>query len=213
MTRVLIADDHPFILDGVQAFLAGTDYEIVGRVADGAAALKLIPTARPDILILDVQMPERGGIEVLRLLRSRGDTRPVILITATIDDQRLLEAVELGANGILMKAGTQDQLVECLDAVRDGVRWIEPAVLSRALDLAMGRGPSHALQALTPRERDIAERVAQGQRNREIAEALAMSEGTVKIHLYRVFQKLGVTNRTELAILILQREAALGASG
>lgn len=210
MTRILIADDHPFILDGVQAFLVGTDYEIVARVADGAQALQLLASAKPDILVLDVQMPERGGIEVLRTLRARGDMSPVILITSTIEDRPLFDAVQLGANGILLKSGTPAQLRECLDAVRDGGRWIDPPILRRALDLAMSGGPSDRLRDLTPRERDIVGRVARGQRNREIADALAMSEGTVKIHLHRIFQKLGVASRTELALFATRREPEQG---
>jgi two-component system nitrate/nitrite response regulator NarP len=202
--RVLIADDHPFILDGVQAFLAGSDYEIVARVADGSQALRLLPSTNPDILILDVQMPERGGIEVLRTLRARGDRTPVVLITGTIDDQRLFEAVQLGVEGILLKAGTQEQLLACLDEVARGGRWIEPGILQRALDLAMAGGSGDPLRGLTQRERSIAELVACGRRNREIAERLAMSEGTVKLHLHHIFQKLGIGNRTELALLAVR---------
>jgi two-component system, NarL family, nitrate/nitrite response regulator NarL len=208
MTRVLIADDHPFILDGVQAFLGGTDYEIVGRVSDGTAALRLLPQARPDLLILDVQMPELGGIEVLRTLRARGDARPVVLITGTIDDRRLLDALRLGANGLLLKAGTSEQLLACLDEVRRGGRWIEPSILQRALDLALaGDSGDDPFRALTPRERSIVELVAQGQRNREIASQLGMSEGTVKLHLHRIFQKLAIGSRTELAILAARQPA------
>lgn len=199
--RILIADDHPFILDGVQAFLVGSDYEIVGRVRDGEEALRLIPSARPDALILDVEMPRRGGIEVPRTLRARGDTLPVILLAGTIDDRRLIEAVQLGASGILMKASAQEQLIACLDEVRKGGRWIEQAILQRALDLALGGGRGDPLAELTPRERSIADHVARGQTNREIAAELAMSEGTVKIHLHRIFQKLGITSRTKLALL------------
>ena len=142
MTRILIADDHPFILDGVQAFLAGSDYEVVGRVADGAAALRLLPSAKPDILVLDVEMPERDGLEVLRMLRARGDMRPVVLLTGSIGDRRLLEAVQLGADGILLKASAPEQLRTCLDTVSKGGRWIEQAVLQRALDLAIAGGTS-----------------------------------------------------------------------
>ncbi len=205
MTRILIADDHPFIIEGVQAFLAGTGYEVVARVADGEAALKALAAASPDILILDIQMPERGGIEVLRELRARRDMRPVVLLTGTLNDQRLIDAVQLGANGIILKAGTQKHLVECLDAVRAGQRWIEPALLQRALDLAMAGAPDNPFNKLTPRERSIVELVAEGDRNREIAERLAMSESTVKLHLHRIFDKLGVTNRTELALLARRR--------
>jgi two-component system nitrate/nitrite response regulator NarP len=201
--RILIADDHPFILDGVQAFLAGTPYQIVARVKDGGEVLTLLPSARPDILILDVQMPERGGIEVMRTLRTRGDRRPIILLAGTIDDRRLIEAVQLGVEGILMKGSAPETLLACLDEVAKGGRWIEQAILQRALDLTMsgGGGGGDPLSELTPRERSIATLVARGQTNREIAAELGIGEGTVKIHLHRIFQKLGVSSRTKLAVI------------
>jgi two-component system nitrate/nitrite response regulator NarP len=208
--RILIADDHPFILDGVQAFLAGTPYEIVARVKDGEEALALIPSARPDILILDVQMPERSGIDVLRTLRARGDRRPVVLLAGTIDDRRLIEAVQLGAQGILMKGSAPETLLACLDEVGKGGRWIEQAILQRALDLRMSGAARDPLAELTPRERAIAGLVARGRTNKEIAGELGIGEGTVKIHLHRVFQKLGLSSRTQLAVIAGEGAAAAG---
>lgn len=207
MTRVLIADDHPIVLSGIQAILRDTRYSIVSTATDGAEVLALLATADPDILVLDVQMPKATGLDVVRTIRGRGDNRPVVLLTANLADRRLLEALELGVQGIVLKEGAQHLLVRCLDEVSAGRRWIEPVLLQQALDLKMGPGPGGGLAALTPRERAVADLVAQGRRNREIAEELGITEGTVKIHLHRIYEKIGVGNRTELALFVRDPDA------
>jgi two-component system nitrate/nitrite response regulator NarP len=201
MKRVLIADDHPFILAGLESILRDGDYRIVGTASRGDTALDALPTLRPDILILDVNMPGRSGVEVLRTLRSRGDNRPVILLTAHVEDKVLLEVLALGVQGFLLKDGAQSRLLECLDAVARGGRWIEQSLLQRALDLSIKGGGSSPFDALTEREKAIAALVAQGLRNKEAASELGMTEGTVKVYLHRIYEKLGVGSRTELALL------------
>jgi two-component system nitrate/nitrite response regulator NarP len=208
MTRVLIADDHPIMLSGIEAILRDSSYEVVQTVSNGAAVLEAIPKARPDILILDVQMPERTGMDVLRTLRSRGDLRRIVLLTASLDDANLLEAVQLGVNGVLLKDGAQNLLLRCLDEVLKGNRWIDKSLLERALDLAMKgtAAPPEGLASLSARERAVVGLVAQGLRNKEIAAELGITEGTVKVYLHRIYEKVGVSNRTELAIFA--RDAA-----
>ena len=202
MTRVLIADDHPLMLSGIEAVLRGTRYEVVAKVADGGAVLDGVEAARPDILVLDIKMPGRTGIDVLRTLRAARDERPVVLLTADIDDRSLLEAVRLGVNGIILKAGAETQILACLDQVGGGDRWIDPSLLQRALDLAAGGAPAPGpLARLTARERAIARLVGEGRRNREIGDELGLTEGTVKVCLHRIYEKLGIANRTELALL------------
>lgn len=203
MTRVLLADDHPLMLSGIEAMLRGTVYEVVGKARDGAAALEALPSVRPDILVLDLKMPSRSGLDVLRTLRSRGDSRPVVILTADLDDQSLLESIQLGVNGIIMKEGAENLIVTCLDHVARGERWIERSVLQRALDITLrdGAEPRGALGALAPRERAISRLVGAGLRNREIADELGLSEGTVKVCLHRIYEKLEISNRTELAML------------
>ena len=209
MTRVLIADDHPLMLSGIEAVLRGTSYEVAAKVADGAAVLDMLASARPDILVLDIKMPGRTGIDVLRILREANDPRPVVLLTADIDDRSLLEAVRLGVNGIILKEGAETQILACLDEVGGGGRWIDASLLQRALDLAAGGAPARGpLDRLSARERAIARLVGEGLRNREIGDELGLTEGTVKVCLHRIYEKLGIANRTELALL--ERDAAAG---
>lgn len=205
MTRLLIADDHPFIIAGLEAILRDSSYEIIAKASDGEEAIRLIEdTPEAEIMVLDVAMPGRTGVDVLRSLRSRGDTRPVVMLTASLDDSLLLQALDLGVNGILLKEGAQALLFECLDAVSRGRRWIQPALLDREQQLRDGPQASDPLAALTPRERAISGLVAQGLRNREIARELGMTEGTVKVYLHRMYDKLSVGNRTELALFVKQ---------
>jgi two-component system, NarL family, nitrate/nitrite response regulator NarL len=209
MTRVLVADDHPLMLSGLEAVLRGTAYEIAAKAGNGTEALEAAVSAAPDIFVLDIKMPGRSGLDVLRILRDTGDTRPVVLLTADIADQALVEAIRLGVNGIIMKEGAETQLLACLDRVQAGGRWIEGPVLQRALDLAIGGGkPKGPLARLTNRERAIARLVGEGLRNREIGEELGLTEGTVKVCLHRIYEKLDISNRTELALL--DREAGAG---
>lgn len=191
------------MLSGIEAMLCGTNYEVVAKARDGAAALELLPSARPDVLVLDLKMPERSGLDVLRTLRARGDQRAIVILTADLDDQSLMEAIQLGVNGIILKEGAENLIVTCLDNVCRGERWIERSVLQRALDITMRNGaePKGPLGALAPRERAISRLVGSGLRNREIAEELGLTEGTVKVCLHRIYEKLEISNRTELAML------------
>lgn len=201
MIRVMIADDHPIILSGAEALLRGSRFEVVAKLPDGAAVLAALDEVDPDILILDVQMPGCSGLDVLRILRASADARPVILLTAHIDDASAAEAISLGVNGLVLKDTAPETLLTCLEAVSDGGRWIDENLLQRAADIdAASDADRLRLNSLTPRERAVAELVVQGMRNREVASALGITEGTVKLHLYKVYEKLGVSSRTELVI-------------
>jgi two-component system nitrate/nitrite response regulator NarL len=201
LISVLLADDHPFMRAGVEAVLRESRYSLVATVEDGEAALAAVTQHDPDISNVDLRMPGRDGVSVLQAMRERGDCRPVVLLTAELTDRALYQAVKAGVNGIVLKNGAEDALLECLDTVHGGGRAIDMNLLARALDLAITDGGADPLAKLAPRERQIAELVAQGLRNREIAERLAMTEGTVKVYLHGVYQKVGVENRTALALL------------
>lgn len=204
--RVLVADDHPLMLSGIEAVLRDSEFEVVGTAHDGVQALDMIPAVRPDVLVLDIAMPNRGGMDVVRTLRARHDQRAVVLLTAHISDADLIEALSLRVQGILPKEGAETLLVACLREVTSGGQWIERSIMRRALSLAMQGGNRETkLGLLTPRERSIAQLVARGLRNRDIGHELGVTEGTVKLTLHRIFAKLDVVNRVELAML-LQKE-------
>lgn len=199
MNRLLIADDHPMIRTALEVLLRDTGYEIAGIAGTGTAALEELDRLRPDILVLDLQMPSGGGMDVLRRIRAAKTQVKVILLTAAIDDHALLEARALKVQGMVLKNSDPAYLLDCLDSVRHGRSWIDPELAERARQLARA-AKSSAHPPLAPRERQLVDFVRRGLRNREIAEQLGVTEGTVKAYLHAVFEKLGVSSRTELAI-------------
>jgi len=202
MARILIAEDDPLTLEGIKLLLSASLHEVLGAVSDGAALLEQVPVLRPDLLLLDFDMPQRTGLDVLRTLRERGDKRPIVLLTGSMSDKRVYEALQLGLNGLVIKAQAPQHLVTCLDAVAAGRRWIDHDVLQRVMDLSMGgEGAADPLAALSKRERAIVGLILQGMRNKDIAGDLGIGEGTVKVHLHNIFEKLGVSSRMELALL------------
>lgn len=196
MTRLVLADDHPIIQAAVEELLRGSEYELVAKATTGAEALEAIALHDPEIIVLDIQMPEGSGLDVLRTLRSGGDQRCVVLLTATIEDDEFTEALSLEVDGVLLKTSDPALLIDCLDAVRTGHSWIDKSLQQEALKPPHNDGEP----LLSPRERDLVTLVRQGLRNREIAEKLGITEGTVKVYLHAVFAKTKVANRTELAI-------------
>jgi len=202
MTTVLVADDHPFLRAGVQAVLEPTDFKVIAAVGSGQEALAALATHDPDVCIFDVTMPAPDGVETLKAMRQAGDRRPVVLLTAHIDDKRLVEAIAAGVNGVVSKDGAEDVLADSLQRVLAGEQVIPPELLARArAQEALAPSP---FAVLTPRERTIVALAMRGTRNRDIAATLGITEGTVKVYLHALYQKLGVDNRTELAVLALK---------
>lgn len=195
MTRILLADDHPMIQAAVEAMLRGSDYQLVAKAGSGAEALDAIGEHDPEIVVLDVQMPDGTGLDVLRKLRTDGDDRLIVLLTASIDEAGFAEALKLKVDGVLLKTSDPALLIDCLDSVRDGEEWIDPHLNAEA---ARTEGSGRSI--LSPRETELVRLVRQGMRNRDIAAQLGITEGTVKVYLHSVFEKTGVANRTELAI-------------
>jgi DNA-binding NarL/FixJ family response regulator len=197
MMRVLLADDHPMIAAALEVLLRGSDYELVGRARGGADTLSQVQRLKPHLLLLDVNMPDGGGLDVLRQLRATRRAPAVILLTAGMDDTQILTADKLGPEGMVLKTSDPALLLECMEQVRRGERWIDPEIEERTRQVKdrASRAPS-----LTPRERELIDLVRQGLRNRDIAAQLGVTEGTVKVYLHAIFDKLGVDNRTELAM-------------
>ncbi len=197
MTKVLLADDHPMIASALEMLLRGTDYRLVGRARTGKEALAQIDEVKPDLVLLDVNMPDGSGIDVLRKLRKSGEERPIILLTAGLDDPQLLAADDLEPNGVVLKTSDPALLLECMDQVLSGKTWVDPEIVDRT---KAAKQRQSSLPPLTPRERELVELVRQGLRNRDIAAQLGVTEGTVKVYLHSIFDKVGVGSRTELAI-------------
>ena len=198
--RILIADDHPILLSGITAALGNSIYTIVGTADNGADVLNLVPELQPDILLMDVSMPRRSGLEVLRCLREAGDKRKIILLTGSLERNEGAQALELGVNGILLKENGSANLIKCLDAVARGERWIDRDLLQEIS--GKGKKDDDGLGMLTQREESVAALVARGHANKAISAQLGISEGTVKVHLSRIYDKLSVSSRTELALVM-----------
>ncbi|HET9336502.1 MAG TPA: response regulator transcription factor [Sphingomicrobium sp.] len=198
MKRILLADDHPMIRNAIEVLLRDSGFEIVGMAGTGQATLEAMERLQPDLLLLDIQMPDGNGIEVLRRLRASRSDAKVVLLTAAIDDSALLEARALKVQGIVLKNSDPAFLLDCLESVAAGRQWLDPELKARSRQLASA--PARRIIPLAPRERELIACVRKGLRNREIAEQLGVTEGTVKVYLHAIFEKLGVGNRTELAI-------------
>ncbi len=198
---LVLADDHPLILDGMEnLFLAENDFQVMARCADGEEALHAVRKHKPDILILDIRMPGKGGLVALQALRNEKLPTRVVILTGGVDEEEVAEAIRLGARGLVLKELAPKLLVQCVRRVHAGELWLEKRSVSSALEKLLQRedGRREAAQALTPREIEIVKQVAAGLHNVEIAKRLFISEGTVKMHLHNIYQKLCVDSRTKL---------------
>ncbi|GAO53962.1 response regulator transcription factor [Novosphingobium sp. MD-1] len=205
MIPILVADDHGFIRAGVEAVLRGTPFQVVATAASGEEALAAIEQHDPAVVLLDINMPGLNGVAALEALREKGDERPVVLLTAEITDRQLMAVMRAGVQGIVSKDGAESELVQVLERVHAGEKAIAPAFLQRALDLSL-KPVINPFAKLNARERDITRLVAKGMRNREIGQQLNIGEGTVKVYLHAIYQKLNIENRTELALMVVNDE-------
>jgi len=206
--RIAIADDHAIVLHGLKRLLDGEPaFEVVQCCTTGRDAVAVARSGTADLLLLDVKMPGLSGIDVLRTLSSHPPPCAVVLLTAAISDSDVVEGLRLGARGIVLKESSPETLLDCLTHVSRGEQWIDREMQERVVDSQAQRqsGTSDTPRALTVRETEIVRMIAQGLRNRVIAERLQISEGTVKIHLHNVYEKLGLDGRLEL-MLYAQRQ-------
>ena len=211
--RIVIADDHQMFRDGLRNLL-GTDpeFEVIGEAGDALAAVDAVRTLQPDVLLLDLAMPKASGLETLRLLV--GDNLPTraIVLTAAIGRIETVQAVQLGARGVVLKADASRLLFESIVAVADGNFWLGSQKLpdqEKALRKALATGEQPPTEFdLSPREREIVAALAEGMSNREMAERFGLSEVTIKHHLNSIFDKCGVSNRLELALFALRHGLA-----
>ncbi|APF33936.1 DNA-binding response regulator [Microbacterium sp. AISO3] len=207
MIRLLIADDHPIVRAGLAGLLADEPgFEVIAEAADGDEAVRLAAEARPDVILMDLRMPVLDGVAATARIVAARDAaagpRVLILTTYESDDQ-ILAAIEAGASGYLLKAAPREEIVAGIRSVAAGQSALSPAVAVRLVERM--RQPEPAASALTPRETDVLRLVAAGHGNRQIAVQLGIGESTVKTHLLRVYDKLGVDSRTRAVTLALER--------
>ncbi len=199
---LVLADDHPIVLTGLESILqAEKDFNIVARCLDGEQTLKAVRKFKPDILVLDIRMPGKDGLSVLRDLRREQLTPGVVILTAEMDEEELAEAIRLGVRGLVLKELAPKLIVQCLRQVYAGGLWLEKQSVSSALEkLLQGEaGRLEATQVLTPREIEVVKQVATGLHNAEIGKRLFISEGTVKMHLHNIYEKLQLDSRIKVS--------------
>jgi DNA-binding NarL/FixJ family response regulator len=198
---LIIADDHPLILDGMEnLFRLEKDFKIIARCLDGQETIKAVCKHEPNILILDIRMPHTDGLAVLQAIKKKNLPTRVVLLTAAINHEEVAEALRLGVRGVVLKELAPKLLVDCVRQVHAGELWLEKRSVIAALEKMVQRetGRQEAAGVLTPREIEIVKHVADGLHNLEIAKQLFISEGTVKIHLHNIYQKLDLDSRMKL---------------
>ena len=207
MIRVLIVDDHAVVREGLRSFLELQEgIEVAGEASDGEQAVALASELAPDVVLMDLVMPGSDGVGAMRALRSRLPQARVIVLTSFLDDDRLLPAIQAGASGYLLKNVAPRELARAIRAAHRGEAMIDPTVAARLLHaLAAGRQiESIEAERLTARERQVLELIVAGCANKRIAVELGISEKTVKAHVGHVLAKLGVSDRTQAALLAVR---------
>ncbi|MBZ2176563.1 MAG: response regulator transcription factor [Acidobacteria bacterium] len=217
MIRVAIADDHPIVRDGLKKLLAlESDVEVVGEAGDGRGVIELVQQMDPDVLLLDLRMPNLDGLQALQTIQQTNRRTRVIILTASEDKNEFVQAMKLGCSGIVLKQTAPDLIVKSIRKVYSGEIWLDShttaAVMrqfaspgSELSSQGGGSGKQRERSPLSAREREIVALVAQGYKNKEMAEKMFISEQTVKNHLHNIFDKLGVSDRLELALYAIHK--------
>ncbi len=207
--RILIADDHPIFRDGLRRLLESEpDLRVVGEAADGAEAVKLAQQLKPDILLLDLAMPNVAGMDALHELTAAKTPVRTILLTASIERRQIVEALQLGARGVVLKESATEVLLKSISAVMNGGYWVGRQSVADLKDLVLEEADPEqagARYGLTRREMQMVAAIVEGLSNRDIAQRFGVREDTVKHHLTSIFSKLEVSTRLELALFAIER--------
>jgi len=204
---IAIADDHAVLRESLATLLeTQNDMKVIGKAGNGAEALQLVQEFHPDVLLLDLFMPQGNGFDVLRVLDKEGSRAASVVLTGSESQMDYLQVVRLGARGLVLKADDPKKLFEAIRAVASGELWFPPDIAQGVLNAMAGESRQEKpgnIARLSDRERQIAQLVANGMRNRDIAEELKISENTVKRHLQSIFDKTGARDRLELAVMAI----------
>lgn len=207
---LVLADDHPLILNGLTSLLVlEDDLKVLASCTNGIDALEAVRSHQPDVVILDVSMPGLSGLEVCRKIREDNLPTRLVILTAALKEEEMAEAVHLGVNGIVLKEMAPQLLVQCIRKVDAGEQWLERQSTKQMLNKMLLReaGMRQVIDILTSREIELVRLVADGLRNKVIADRLFISEGTVKVHLHNIYEKLKIDNR--MALLRYAQEKGL----
>ena len=200
--RLVIVDDHPVVRDGLRGMLESQpDFEVVGEASDGEAAIRITKKLKPEIVLMDLRMPEMDGVTALREIKASNPQIQVLVLTTYDSDADILPAIEAGASGYLLKDSSREELYTAIRATARGETVLAPAVAARLV----GRMRAPAEEQLSSRELEVLQLVAEGDSNSEIASRLHISQATVKSHLIHIFGKLGVSDRTAAVTVALRR--------
>ena len=202
MIRIVIVDDHTLMRSGLRGLLALTDdIAVIAEAGDGEQAVQVITETKPDLVLMDIRLPKRSGLQVLEMLKQQSLLPATILLTTFDDDEALLQGMRLGAKGFLLKDISLERLVDAIRLVMSGQRYFRPALTERSLAGVKNR--AHEFDSLdppellTPRETEVLALMAGGYNNMEIAGALGTAEGTIKNHVSNIISKLGVRDRVQ----------------
>jgi two-component system, NarL family, response regulator LiaR len=200
--RLLLADDHPVLRDGLQAILdTDAEFEVVAQAGSGAEAVRLAEARQPDVILMDLEMPDLDGVEAIRRIRAARPDARILVFTAFDTDERILGALQAGAQGYLLKGAPREELFRAIRVVHGGGSLLHPVVASKVLRHMSGPAP----ESLTERELEVLRLLARGLQNKEIAATLHISERTAKFHVSSILGKLGAGNRTEAVRLAAQQ--------
>jgi DNA-binding NarL/FixJ family response regulator len=196
--RVILADDHAVVRAGIRQFLeASSEIEVVAEVDDGVAAIEAIQSYEPDVAVLDIQMPEKSGIEVTRWVRANAGATGVLILTAYDDDAYIIAVLESGANGYVLKTADSADIVQAVRSVNEGKSALDPEIARKVMAQVSGRNFGSPVERLTDRELEVLALAAKGYTNKAIGVQLGISDRTVQGHLAKSFNKLQASSRTE----------------